>query len=114
MSGPGSGANLKFDGYVCVCVCVQPGVSLGARVPSSSQGRVDDHVHWNQVGHCVVGRPHRTQDSLPSVQGAGGSRDGMTTLLQSHLSHLLNRIEFLCSFSLHHVVENTFGMRFVF
>lgn len=40
---------------------------VDGRVPASSQGEVDDHVHGDQVRHSVVVGSHGAKDPLPGL-----------------------------------------------
>lgn len=41
---------------------------MNGRIPASSKGEVDDHVHGDQVGHSVVVGSHGAQDPLPGLK----------------------------------------------
>lgn len=43
-------------------------IPVHGSVPASSQREVDDHVHWNEVGHGVVVGPHGAQDPLSRLE----------------------------------------------
>lgn len=41
---------------------------MDGRVPASSQGEVDDHVHGDQIGHSVVVGSHGAQDPFSGLK----------------------------------------------
>lgn len=51
-----------------------PAARLRSGVPRRSQRGVDDHIHRHQVGHGIVRRSHRAQDSFPGLQRSRGTR----------------------------------------
>lgn len=40
---------------------------VNSRVPACSQGEVDDHIHRDQVSHCIIVGSHGAQDPLSSL-----------------------------------------------
>lgn len=58
--------------YVRLVVQVRGRASpVNSSVPAGSQGEVDDHVHGDQISHCIIVGSHGAQDPLSSLNTAG-------------------------------------------
>lgn len=83
-----------------------PVVPLGARVPGSSQSGVDYDIYRHQVGHCVVGGPHRAKNALPRLGISRHKHLGSCFILNSSSQKLLSKyvvgkVEFSQTVSMH-------------
>lgn len=64
---PLNDGSMKKEGLIFSLTEVCRSSPVHRRVPASSQRQVDDHVHRDQISHCIVAGPHGAQDALPRL-----------------------------------------------
>lgn len=62
-------SSLSQQENIFLCLASQP-LPVHGGVPASGQREVDDHVHWNEVGHGVIVGPHGAQDPFSRLETA--------------------------------------------